>query len=122
MAGYIKLDVEKLPTHAINTQINTEIFTEFQRKCKLRNLQMCTVIEVFMAQYTKGKYEFNNDNIDKWKGYNGETSTLNTPVNKEIYLKFKDVVKSNGLFVKQVLHAFVEEFGKEDLIMEFVKE
>ena len=50
MAGYIKVEVEKLATKQINTQVNSEVFEEFQRKCRERNLQMCTVIETFARQ------------------------------------------------------------------------
>lgn len=120
MAGYLKVDVERFPTQAINTQINSRILEEFQKKLKQQNIPMNVVLNVFLEQYANGNYHIDKDDIDKWRGDNGATSTLNTPVNKEIYLRFKDAVKSNGLFVKSVLSAFIEEYGSKDLVMEFV--
>lgn len=122
MSGYIKLEVKKLKTQAINTQINSEILEQFQKKCKERNLQMCTVIETFARQYANGRYNLSKEDIIKWKDRNDETSTLNTPINKEVYHQFKDRVKSNKYFVKHVLSAFIEDYGKNDLILEFVQE
>lgn len=119
MAGYLKVKVEKLEVQAINTKINSEILEEFQKKCKERNLQMCTVIETFARQYSDGKYHLSVENILKWKDNNGKTATLNTPINKEVYVKFKGAVKARGFFVKNVLSAFVEDYAKNDLVMEF---
>ena len=121
MAGYLKVNVEKSEVQAINTKINSEILEEFQKKCKERNLQMCTVIETFARQYSSGRYYLDTENILKWKDYNGKTSTLNTPINKEVYSKFKNVVKTKGFFVKNVLSAFIEDYAKNDLVMEFVE-
>lgn len=121
MAGYIKLEVEKLETQQINLKINAEIFEEFQKKCKMRNLQMCTVIEAFTRQYANGKYNLNEENIVKWKNDEGEMSTLNTPVNKEVYVKFKDKVKENKLFVKHVISAFIEDYANNDYVLELVR-
>lgn len=119
MAGYIKVEVEKLETKQINTQINSEVFEEFQRKCRERNLQMCTVIETFARQYSKNRYKLDREDILKWKNNFGKTSTLSTPINKEVYNQFKDNVKANGYFVKHVLMAFIEDYANKDLIMEF---
>lgn len=121
MAGYIKLEVEKLETQQINLKINAEIFEEFQKKCKIRNLQMCTVIETFARQYANNNYELDKESILKWKNDNAQTSTLNTPINKDVYLKFKDKVKYDGLFVKHVISAFIEDYAKNDYILEFVQ-
>ena len=121
MAGYLKVDVKKLEVQPINTKINSEILEEFQKRCKERNLQMCTVVETFARQYSNGKYYLNTEDILKWKNDDGETSTLNTPVNKEVYNNFKSVVKSNGFFVKNVLSAFIEDYAKNDLVMEFAR-
>lgn len=119
MAGYIKVEVEKLETKQINTQVNSEVFEEFQRKCRERNLQMCTVIETFARQYSKNRYKLDKENILKWKNDFGKTSTLSTPINKEVYNQFKDKVKANGYFVKHILMAFIEDYANKDLIMEF---
>ena len=119
MAGYIKVEVEKLETKQINTKVNAIIFEEFQKKCRERNLQMCTVIETFARQYSNNRYKLDREQILKWKKNFGETSTLNTPINKEVYIQFKDKVKANGYFVKHILMAFIEDFANQDLIMEF---
>lgn len=119
MAGYIKVQVKKLETKQINTQVNSEVFEEFQKKCRERNLQMCTVIETFARQYSNNRYKLNEEDILKWKNDEGETSTLSTPINKEVYNQFKDEVKANGYFVKHILMAFIEDYANKDLIMEF---
>lgn len=119
MAGYIKVEVEKLETKQINTQVNSEVFERFQKKCRERNLQMCTVIETFARQYAKNRYKLDRENILEWKNNLGKTSTLSTPINKEVYNQFKDNVKANGYFVKHILMAFIEDYANKDLIMEF---
>lgn len=119
MAGFIKQEVEKLPVKQINTQVNAEVFEVFQKKCKERNLQMCTVIETFARQYSKNRYKLDREDILKWKNNFGKTSTLSTPINKEVYNQFKDNVKANGYFVKHILMAFIEDYANKDLIMEF---
>lgn len=122
MAGYIKVETEKLPTQSINTKINSEIFEEFQKKLKQKNIPMNVALTAFCQQYANGRYHLNTDDIMKWKDDNGKTSTLNTPVNKEAYIKFKSAVKMRGFFVRNVLSAFIEDYAKNNLIMEFVKE
>ena len=119
MAGFIKQEVKKLPVQPINTKVNSEIFEEFQKKCKERNLQMCTVIETFARQYANNRYDLKEENILKWKDDCGDTSILSTPINKEVYNQFKDVVKANGYFVRHILMAFIEDYANKDFIMEF---
>lgn len=119
MAGFIKVEAKKLPTKALNMQINKEIFYDFKVKCKERGLPLNVVIEVFMRQYGNRKYPLERMDILRWKEDNGETETLNSTFNKEVYDKFKDVVKSDGYFIKHVISAFVEDYVKNDLIMEF---
>ena len=122
MAGYLKVDVEKFELQPVNTKIDSDIFEKFQRKCKERNLQMCTVIETFARQYVNNRYILEESNIVKWSNGNGKTSTLNTPINKDVYYKFKDKVKADGHYIKHVISAFIEDYTKNDMIMEFVKE
>lgn len=122
MAGYLKVDVEKFEIQPVNTKIDSDIFEKFQRKCKERNLQMCTVIETFARQYVNNRYALEESNIVKWSNSNGKTSTLNTPINKDVYYKFKDKVKADGHYIKHVISAFIEDYTKNDMIMEFVKE
>ena len=119
MAGFIKVQVEKLETKQINTKVNAEVFEEFQKKCRERNLQMCTVLETFARQYAQNRYKLSEEDILKWKKDFGQTSILSTPINKEVYNQFKDEVKENGYFVKHVLMAFIEDYANKDLIMEF---
>ena len=121
MAGFIKVQVEKIPVQPINTKVDSKIFEEFQKKCKAQNLQMCTVIETFARQYANGCYDLRTEDILKWKDNNGEVSTLNTPINKAVYHQFKDKVKSEGYFLKYVLTAFIEDYAKNDLVMEFIR-
>ena len=120
MAGFIKVEVKKLPTKALNMQINKEIFYDFKVKCKERGLPLNIVIEVFMNQYANGKYHLEQSDILKWKEDCGETETLNSTFNKEIYDNFKDMVKRDRLFVKHVVSAFIEDYVKNDYVMEFV--
>ena len=121
MAGFIKVEAKKLPTKALNMQINKEIFYEFKVKCKERGLPLNIVIEVFMRQYGNRKYHLDEMNIRRWQEDNGETETLNSTFNKEVYDKFKDVVKRDGYFIKHVISAFVEDYVKKDLIMEYTE-
>lgn len=120
MAGYIKVSADKLPTKALNMQINKDIFHDFKVKCKERGLPLNIVIEVFMNQYANGKYPLDRENIIKWKEDCGETETLNSTFNKEVYNRFKDAVKGNGYFIKHVISAFVEDYVNSNLIMKFV--
>lgn len=120
MAGFIKVNAKKLPTKALNMQINKEIFYEFKVKCKERGLPLNVVIEVFMRQYGNGKYPLDKERIIKWQDDNGKTETLNSTFNKEVYDKFKDTVKREGLYIKHVVTAFVEDYVQNDLVMEYV--
>lgn len=121
MAGFIKVEAKKLPTQALNMQINKDIFYDFKVKCKERGYPLNVVIEVFMNQYGNGRYHLNKGDILKWKDDTGETETLNSTFNKEIYIKFKDAVKRDKYFVKHVIAAFVEDYANNDLVMEFAR-
>lgn len=120
MAGFIKVEAKKLPTQALNTQINKEVFYNFKVKCKERGLPLNIVIEVFMNQYANRKYILNKEDVIKWKNNDEETETLNTTFNKDIYNRFKNAVKEDKFFVKHVLTAFIEDYVKNDYVMEFV--
>ena len=121
MAGFIKVEAEKLPVQALNTQINKRIFYDFKVKCKERGLPLNIVIEIFMNQYANGRYPLKIDDILKWKYNTEETETLNTTFNEEIYIKFKRNVKDQHLFVKHVIAAFIEDFTYNNTIFEIVK-
>lgn len=123
MAGTIKIEVEKLPTQFINMKVDVKIFEQFQKKCKQQNIPMNVVIEAFARQYANGRYELSEGDILKWRRVNIEKETvLNTPINKDVYYKFKDVVKSQEYFVRHVLSAFIEDYGKNNMYLEFVKD
>jgi hypothetical protein len=122
MAGFIKVEVEKFETQFINTKINAEIFEEFQKRCKQQNIPMNVVMEAFCRQWANGRYRLNEQDIMKWKDDRGKVSTLNTPVNKEVYNEFKHRVKTEGYFVKHIISAFIEDYGKNNLVFEIVEE
>lgn len=121
MAGFIKVEAKKLPTQALNMQVNKDIFYDFKVKCKEKGLPLNVVIEVFMNQYANGKYYIDKEKILKWKNDDGETETLNSTFNKEIYNNFKNTVKKEGLFIKNVVSAFIEDYAENDLVMEFTR-
>lgn len=77
---------------------------------------MNVVIEVFMLQYTNGRFDLNENDILKWKLNEDETDTLNSTFNKETYLAFKAKCKKNGYFVKHVVMAFMEKFLQEIIL------
>lgn len=120
MAGFIKVDVKKLPTKPLNTQINKEIFYDFKVKCKQRGLPLNIVIEAFMSQYANGRYDLDKERVLKWKEDDGETETLNSTFNKEVYDKFKDAVKKDKFFIKHVITVFIEDYVNNDYVLEFV--
>ena len=122
MAGYIKVEVEKLETQQINTKVPFEIFEEFQKRCKEQNIPMNVIIEAFCRQYVNGRYCLQEENIVKWKNYDGRMSTLNTPINKEVYDEFKHRVKADGYFIKYILDAFIEEYGINELFIEIARD
>ena len=119
MAGFIKVEAKKLPTKAMNMQINKELFYKFKVKCKERGLPLNIVIEVFMRQYGNRKYPLDKESILKWEEKEGETETLNSTFNKEVYERFTNAVKRDGYRIKYVIAAFVEDYVKNDLIMEY---
>ena len=120
MAGFIKVDVEKFPTQSLNMPVNKELFYHFKVKCKQRGFPLNVVVETFMNQYAHGRYPLDAENIVKWKNNDGEMETLNSTFNKEIYNNFKNVVKSNGYFIRHIVAAFIEDYVNNDLVMEYV--
>ncbi len=120
MGGFIKRDVPRVPTTALNTKVNKVIFDAFKDCCKEKGYPMNVIIETFMQQYTNGRFVLPAEDILKWKAEDSETETLNTTFNKEIYTNFKRICKGNGFFVKHVITAFFEKFASGNLIMEYV--
>lgn len=119
MGGYIKRDVKRVETAALNQKINKEVFDAFKDICKEQGYPMNVMIESFMRQYANGKFYINSNDILKFKNDGAEVDTLNTTFNKEIYLNFKAACKSNGYFVKHVITAFMERYASRNLILEY---
>ena len=120
MGGYIKRDVERVETAALNTKVNKEVFDSFKDYCKELGYPMNVMLETFMQQYANKNFKLNAEDILKFKNDGAETDTLNTTINKEIYLNFKSTCKVNGYFVKHVITAFMEKFSSRNLILEYV--
>lgn len=122
MASSIRMKVEKLPTHFINTKINSEVYKQFQIRCKQQNIPMNVVIEAFARQYASGRYKLEEKDIVKWENDSSEGSVLSTAINKDVYVKFKEVVVAQELYVRYVLTAFAEDYGKRKLVLEFIED
>lgn len=121
MAGFIKgVEVVNVETTALNTKVNKEVFESFKVRCLELRYPMNAVLEIFMQQYANGRYSISDADIVKWKGQDGETDTLNTTFNKDIYLEFKKTCKYNGFFVKHVVMAFMEQFANKEIRLEYV--
>lgn len=120
MGGYIKRNVERVETTALNQKVNKEVFDAFKDYCKELGYPMNVVLETFMRQYANNRFYMSNEDIIKWKGDDAETDTLNTTFSKEVYADFKYACKSNGYFVKHVITAFMERFASRNIIMEYV--
>ncbi len=120
MAGFIKRNVERVETTALNQKINKKIFDQFKDRCKEAGYPMNVVLETFMVQYADNRFDIQAREIQKWKGEECEVDTLNTTFSKEIYLKFKKRCKDNGFFVKYVVTAFMEKYSSGKLRMEYV--
>lgn len=121
MASTVKVEVEKFEMQPIGTRVNSEILKQFQKKCKQQNIPMNVIIEAFARQYIKGEYGLYEENIIKWKGISDEEAPLSTPINKEVYYKFKDIVREQGFFVRHVLSAFLEDYAKNNMEIKLVK-
>lgn len=119
MAGYIKRDVERVETTALNQKINKEVFDSFKDYCKELGYPMNVMLETFMQQYANGKFKLDANDILKFKNDGKEVDTLNTTFNKEIYLGFKSACKTRGFFVKHVITAFMEKFASRNFILEY---
>lgn len=120
MGGYIKRDVKRVETTALNQKVNKEVFDAFKDYCKELGYPMNVVLETFMRQYANGRYHIKDEDVMKWKKIKAEVDTLNTTFSKEIYTDFKKVCKDNRYFVKHVVTAFMEKFASRDLIMEYI--
>lgn len=120
MGGFIKRDVQRVETTALNQKINKEVFDNFKDYCKELGYPMNVVLETFMQQYANGRFKLKSNDILKFKNDGKPVDTLNTTFNKEIYTNFKSACKIKGFFVKHVITAFMERYASRSLIMEFV--
>lgn len=120
MAGFIKRDIKRVETTALNQKVNKEVFDAFKDICKEQGYPMNVILETFMRQYANDRFYIKDEDILKYKGSDAEVDTLNTTFSKEIYTSFKNACKGNGYFVKHVVTAFMEKYASRDLVMEFV--
>ena len=120
MGGYIKRDVERVETTALNTKVNKEAFDAFKDCCKRQGYPLNVMLETFMNQYANGNFHLDDKDIMKFKNDGKEEDTLNTTFNKKIYLRFKSACKVRGYFVKHVIAAFMEKYAEKDLVLEYV--
>lgn len=120
MGGYIKRDVKRVETNALNTKINKEVFDDFKDCCKKQGYPMNVMLETFMRQYANGNFHLDADDIMKFKNDGKEVDTLNTTFSKEVYLAFKSACKVNGFFVKHVIAAFMEQYTNRNFVLEYV--
>ena len=122
MAGFIKVEAERLETTALNTKVNKEVFDGFKIKCKELGYPMNVMLETFMQQYANDRFYLDAYDITKWRNDDYEVETLNTTFNKEIYQSFKRKCKDNGYFVKHVITAFMETYLSTKFVLEFIEE
>ncbi len=120
MGGFIKRDVKRVETTALNQKVNKEVFDGFKDYCKELGYPMNVVLETFMQQYANNRFYIKDEDILKWRGDDSDVDTLNTTFSKEIYTNFKYTCKDRGYFVKHVVTAFMEKFSSRNLMMEFV--
>lgn len=119
MAGFIKIEADRVETTALNTKVNKKVFDEFKICCKTQGYPLNVVLETFMNQYANHRFDLSKEEILKWKGDVEEVDTLNTTFNKEIYSNFKYRCKSDGYFLKHVVIAFMKRYTERNLVLEF---
>lgn len=121
MGGFIKRDVDRVETTALNQKVNKEVFDRFKDYCKELGYPMNVVLETFMLQYANDRFPIRAEDILKWKREEYPVETLNTTFSKDIYSRFKTRCKDNGYFVKHVVMAFMEKYSTRTLRMEYVE-
>lgn len=120
MGGFIKRDIKRVETTALNTKVNKEVFDAFKDCCKKQGYPLNVMLETFMQQYANGNFYLDDKDIMKFKNDGKEIDTLNTTFNKEIYLNFKSACKARGYFVKHVVVAFMEQYAERNLVLEYI--
>lgn len=119
MGKPVNSNAQRVETTALNTKVSKEVFDKFKDCCKEDGYPLNVMLETFMRQYTNGRFNINTNDILKFKNDKAEVDTLNTTFNKEIYLEFKAVCKSNGFFVKHVITAFMEHYATRSFVLEY---
>lgn len=119
MGKPVSSNAQRAETTALNTKINKEVFDKFKDCCKEDGYPLNVMLETFMRQYSNGRFKVDTEDILKFKNDGAEVDTLNTTFNKEIYLEFKAVCKSNGFFVKHLITAFMEKYATRSFILEY---
>lgn len=120
MGKPVSSNVKRVETTGLNTKVDKETFQNFKDRCAYLGYPMNVVLETFMQQYANGRYKIEEENILKWKRYDLEVDTLNSTFNKEIYLSFKDACKKDKYYVKHVVTAFMEDFARGNIMLEYV--
>lgn len=119
MGKPVKSNAQRVETAALNTKVDKEVFDKFKDCCKEDGYSLNVMLETFMRQYANGRFKINEEDILKFKNNEAEVSTLNTTFNKEIYLEFKAVCRSNKFFVRHVVTAFMEHYATRSFILEY---
>ena len=119
MGKPVKSNAQRVETAALNTKVDKEVFDKFKDCCKEDGYSLNVMLETFMRQYANGRFKINEEDILKFKNNEAEVSTLNTTFNKEIYLEFKAVCRSNKFFVRHVVTAFMEQYATRNFILEY---
>lgn len=120
MGKPVSSNAQRVKTAALNTKVDKEVFDKFKDCCKEQGYPLNVLLETFMNQYANGRFKIDAENILKFKNNEAKVSTLNTTFNKEIYLEFKAVCRSQGYFVKHVITAFMEIYASRTLVLEYV--
>ena len=63
MGGFIKRDVERVETQALNTKVNKKVFDAFKDCCKRQGYPLNVMLESFMRQYADGDFKLNTNDI-----------------------------------------------------------
>ena len=67
MGGYIKRDVERVETTALNTKVNKEVFDAFKDCCKEQGYPLNVMLETFMRQYANHNFKLSEEDVQKFK-------------------------------------------------------
>ena len=119
MGSPVRSNAKRLPTAAMNQQINKKVYNEFKDRIREQGYTLNGVIEPFMLQYANGRFKLNPDDVLKFKDTGAETEVFSTTFNKEIYLRFKDACKLKDLPVIYVVTAFMEVYITGRYVLEY---